>query len=404
MSATPQELKDARIPAEMMDVLKSMFEGIVTEKIESNFRQQNEAQAERMEKLMAGFRPQPAEAKPRDKSVFAGKLIRAIASSPRDPERAIKEAKRLWGDEGSEDVVKALAAGSASAGGFIVPPEYSSDIIDLLYNRTAVRQLGARVVPMQGTVSVPKLTGGGTAYYTGENANITPSEQTFGMLNLTAKTLAALVPISNSLLRWSSPSADSIVRDDLVTQMAVREDLAFIRGDGVSNTPKGIRYWINTTNAFGTAGTSLANQTTDLGGAVLKLENANVPMTTMGWMMAPRTWNTLMTQRDTNGNYAWREEMVNGRLWGWPFVRTNQIPTNLGGGSETELYLVDFAQAVIGESTDLVVDASSEAAYYDGSAVQAAFSRDQTVIRVIAQHDFGMRYDLGAAVVTAVAY
>jgi HK97 family phage major capsid protein len=301
-------------------------------------------------------------------------------------------------------VVKALAAGSASAGGFIVPPEYSTDIIELLTAKTAVRRLNARTVPMNGTVSVPKLASGGTAAYTGENANITPSEQTFAMLVLTAKTLAALVPISNSLLRWSSPAADSIVRDDLVTQMSVREDLAFIRGDGLSNTPRGIRYWTAAANVFATAGTSLANITTDLGAAILRLENANIPMTTPGWMMAPRTWNSLMTIRDSNGNYAWRDEMLQGRLWGHPFVYTTQIPTNLGGGAESELYLVDFAQAVIGESTDLVIDASSEAAYYDGSAVVAAFSKDQTVIRAIAQHDFGMRHDLGAAVVTGVAY
>jgi hypothetical protein len=37
------------------------------------------------------------------------------------------------------------------------------------------------------------------------------------------------------------------------------------------------------------------------------------------------------------------------------------------------------------------VDASSEAAYYDGSNVVSAFSRDETVIRLITEHDLGAR-------------
>jgi HK97 family phage major capsid protein len=48
---------------------------------------------------------------------------------------------------------------------------------------------------------VPKITGGSTAGYVGENANITKTQPTTGQITLTFKKLAALVPISNDLLR-----------------------------------------------------------------------------------------------------------------------------------------------------------------------------------------------------------
>jgi len=111
-----------------------------------------------------------------------------------------------------------------------------------------------------------------------------------------------------------------------------------------------------------------------------------------------------MTVRDGNGMYAFRAEMLAGNLWGYPFGVTTQIPETLGSGSDSEVYFVDFADAVIGEAEMLTVDASMEAAYYDGSAIQAAYSRDQTVVRVIEAHDFGMRHEASVAVLTGVTW
>ena len=137
----------------------------------------------------------------------------------------------------------------------------------------------------------------------------------------------------------------------------------------------------------------------------MALRNANVRMIRPGWLFSPRTEHYLMTIRDGNGNFAFREDMLAGKLWGYPFGVTTQIPDNLGGGSdESEIYLVDMADSVIAESTNLIIDVSSEAAYHDGGNVVSAFSLDQTVIRVIASHDFGMRHDASVAVLSAVKW
>ena len=71
-----------------------------------------------------------------------------------------------------------------------------------------------------------------------------------------------------------------------------------------------------------------------------------------------------------------------------------------GGGSE--LYLVDFDDMVIGESQNLIIDASTEAAYDDNGTVRAAFSLDQTVIRAIEEHDFAARRAEAIVVITAL--
>jgi len=178
--------------------------------------------------------------------------------------------------------------------------------------------------------------------------------------------------------------------------MSEKEDSVFIRGIGSSAEPKGISGWIkdqNSGNAFNSNATiNLANVTADLGIAIQKLMDGNAPMRNVGWLFAPRTWRALATARDGNGNLVWAEEMGRGTLMGFPFGVTTQIPTNLGGGSdESEIYLVDFPLCIIGETTELEVASSDTAAYHDGSNVVSAFSQDQTSVRAIARHDFGLR-------------
>ena len=362
----------------------------------------------------AANQPAPGKAPEREKGLAFARCVRATAAAKlagTGPTGAIAVLNG-WGDHDlgekwAEAREKAMAAGDATAGGFLVPTQFSAEVIEFLRAASVVRRLRARTIPVpSGTLKVPKLSGGATAYYVGENTNATKSEPTTGQLSLSFKKLITLVPLSNDLMRFSSPGADAIVRDDVVNAMRVREDSAFIRDDGTASTPKGLRYWAHADNVLEANGTaSLQNTFTDLGNLILKLLDANIPMISPGWIMAPRTEMYLKTLLNSNGYAVFLEEMSRGTLWGWPYGITTSVPVNVGTSSnKSELYLVDFAQALIGESMNLVVDTSYEAAYHDGSAVIAAYSQDQTVVRAIAEHDFGMRHDKAVAVLTQLSW
>jgi len=374
--------------------VKKMIDEIVKEAVEPLTEQQTKW-AENLRKEVTRVEEK------RDKGLQVARMVRALAATKGDPERAAVYAKKNFDDD---EIVKALEVSTPQAGGYIVPEQYSAEIIELLRPQTVVRRMGAVTVPMPtGTLNIPTLAGGGSASYIGENTDIPKTQPSFGTIQLTWKKLAALVPISNDLLRFSSPAADMIVRDDLVAAMAQREDAAFIRDDGQNNTPKGLRFWAPSVNAIpANATASLDTVTTDLGKLVLALKQANVRFIRPGWLMSPRTEMYLLTLRDGNGNYAFRPEMLAGRLFGYPYAVTTQIPENLEG-NETEVYLVDFADAIIGESTQLIIDASTEASYID-DGLKSAFSLDQTVIRVIAEHDFAMRHAASVAVLTGVKW
>lgn len=349
----------------------------------------------------------PSFGEKNDKGLTVARMIRAIAAGKGDPERAVRFARKNWGLDDSDPVVKALSASDADSGGFLIRENYSTDVIDLLRGASVVRRMNPVFVPMDtGTITMPALATGSSATYIGENTNITNTEPTFGQVQMVWKKLAALVPVSNDLMRFNTINADSIVRDDLVSAISLRSDKAFIRDDGTVNAPKGLRYQAVSGNIFSANATvNLANVTSDLGKMLLKLMEADVRMLRPGWLMAPRTFVYLATVRDSNGNFAYRDEMNAGRLWGYPFGVTTQIPVNLGGGTdESELYLADFADVMIGEANTLVLDASTEAAYHNGSSVVAAFSLDQTVIRAIVHHDLGVRHRESIAILTAVKW
>lgn len=348
---------------------------------------------------------------PRDeKGMLAARYIATLGQSVLSARKghvisAVDIASKRYGDH--DAVTKALAATDFDSGGALVPEEISSDIIELLRATSVFMKLNPIVAPMSsGILRMPKLTGGATAAYVGENEAANKTEQTFGQVRLTAKKLTALVPVSNDFLRRSDPAGNQIIRDDSVASIAERMDQAFIRDVGSENAPQGIRYQIPSAHAIAANATiNLANVTTDLGKLWLALAEDNVKFRRPGWMFAPRTLNYLMNVRDTNGNFAFRAELLAGNLWGYPYGYTTSIPVNLGGGSdESEVYLVDFADVVVGETMGLEVSVSTEASYTDGGSQKSAFELDQSVVRAIVEHDMKMRHAESGACLTAVKW
>ena len=347
-----------------------------------------------------------------------GMMVRIIAASGGDRHRSVALANE-WGND---RVRLAMEASSFTSGGFIVPANYMPALIDKLYARTVVRAMGVQILPLvNGSLKLPKLTSGASAYYIGEGQNIPKSEAAGGTITWTARRLVALVPISNELLRYSSPRADEMVRNNLVRETAIAEDTAFLRGLGSGNGPMGLRYQAPSAHVTASAGTTIANVTSDATALEAALLTDNVPMTKPTWIMAPRSATYLKNLRTTNGDLAFPEMSApipaaasvgrgrapDGMFRGYPYYHSTQVPINLtdgGGTNESELYLVDAEEIGLAEDDTALLQASDTAAYYDGSALQSTFSRDETAIRAIFAHDLQALHAEAIAVKNQVTY
>lgn len=349
---------------------------------------------------------QTLPAAPAEKLHPLGSMVKAFYHAGGNSMLAAQWAEKNLGE--SHPVTKALNTSTAAAGGALVPEDFANQVIELLRPATVVRASGPIVIPMpRGTMRMGKQTGGVNGSYGAEGSAIPTQSQTVGNIVATFKKLTVKVPISNDWLRYAAPATDGLVQNDIVLGLARTEDLGFIRGDGTADWPKGLRNIATGGNLLSSVSSfTLITVDAELSAAILALETANVPMMNPGWIFHPRIKQFLLTLKNSNGFYVYRDEMVNNKtLRGYPFRTTTQIPANLVDGTQTEIYFVDFSQALIFDALSLSLGMSQDATYLaeDGST-RNAFERDETLIRAIAEHDFHMRHDEAVSVITAVKW
>lgn len=370
----------------------------LTDAVRDGVKQQNTALRE-----MLSAEQQYKERNAMEKVDPIGGLMIALAQGRGSVKDALYYAQHKFGEKSK--ITKALATTTDTAGGFLVPEVLAPEVIELLSAQTVMRKIGARVMQLvNGQLTIPRITGGATAAYMSEGANIQTSQETFGQINLQGHKLSASVAISNDLLNFAVANADQIVRQDIVTRMALREDLAFLEGSGALNTPVGLRNQMTAANAIAMTATPTAvTAATDFGRMVTVLDNANIPDTRRSWIMRPGNKNWLATVRDAVGNVAFPEVRTS-NMWGpYPIQTTTQI--TLDGTTSSYIYLVEAPECIIGDAMTLKIDASQEASYDIGAGVLAStFARDESVIRAISMHDFGMRHAGAAAALTGVTW
>lgn len=349
----------------------------------------------------------PAQAADKiEPGAMVGRVAIAIAATGGMDQRAMAaHAQQVWGDQTGQ-IVANMEQSTATKGGYLVDQAYSQDFIGLLRPQVVIRRMGARSVPMpDGNLTMRKQTGSTNAGYVGERQPAPVTDLAVDQLKMSAKTLRALVPITNQLIRRAAMGVDAMVRDDLVRSAAVKEDQQFLRGAGSATAPAGLRSLIAAGNVLvAQANANLVTVTSDLARLRLKVINANIPMSKCGYIMSPTTQTFLESLRDGNGNKAF-PEVAEGRLGIYPIGVTTSVPDNLGaGGDESEIYFGDYEQFLIGDTYQVTLAASSEAAYDDNGTIRSAFSNDETVIRLIEEHDTQLRYDTAFAVLTAVKW
>ncbi|MFF2297400.1 phage major capsid protein [Arthrobacter sp. NPDC058127] len=128
---------------------------------------------------------------------------------------------------GMSQMVRSLSTSGTSA---IVPVVWATEIIDLARNYSAVLKAGANVVPMDAvTLNIGRLTGDATAAFRSEGSAITASDTTFDQVQLTAKSLNALVVGSTEFFA-DAPNADSLVANSIAKAIALKIDLVALYG------------------------------------------------------------------------------------------------------------------------------------------------------------------------------
>ena len=259
-----------------------------------------------------------------------------------------------------------------------------------------------------GNLTIPRHTGGAVSGYKAENEPRNADTQTLDDVKLSAKTQMTIVPISNELIGKAGRNVESIFLKDMLAATATRQDKAFLRDDGTNNTPTGMRKTAldsGRVKAFSGDKTDILIIDQYLDSLILTLEESDSAMIMPAWGLSPRTAIYLAGLRDGNGNKVY-PEMAQGELKGYPYAKTTNIPVNLGTGlAMSEIYFADFNDVIIGEAEEMTIDFSREATYNDASGnLVSAYSRNQSVLRLVTGNDIGFRHLEGLVLGTDISF
>jgi len=300
-------------------------------------------------------------------SQFLGDIRRAAMQPQAPPESYLKWLKPdqiLRADSGipmdrlPKSVQKDLYEGTNSAGGYLVPTEESRELLNVASELFSVIPGMCRQVPMRThQITFPTLSSGLTAYWIPEatdTAGKTPSgayqeygekilsNMGLGQMTLNAYVCAVKVVVSNQLLDDSDPEVDNVLRALFGETLGDAWDTACLQGAGTALDPiTGLNSLI-TTNALAAGAVFNFDDIIDLIFGVLDNDSKAYP----GIIGNTKAEKMLMKVKDEDKNYLYkkpREALGVPDVWGHPYHRDGNVPSNLGtGGNETRLYAGDF--------------------------------------------------------------
>lgn len=285
---------------------------------------------------------------------------------------------------------KAMGEGAGSTGGFTVPTEISSELIQMREAGGVLRSLFSQQPIGTNELEVSALDNGLAVAWTAEFAEKIKSDLGFSQLTVNVFTAAGLAVASNQLLADSRFSIDSLINADFAKRFVALEEIAFLNGSG-NGQPRGIR------NTAGVDSIPLSStNVVDLLDAITDAIT-EVYSTYFGApdaiVMHPRTWGRIVKARETTspstyligagstafgrrGNDALpgygQGPLPRGDLFGVNVYTTPNVPTDLGTGEdESAVFVGNFSEGLILDRQGITTD-QSEHVY---------FTSNQTVFR-----------------------
>jgi HK97 family phage major capsid protein/HK97 family phage prohead protease len=192
---------------------------------------------------------------------------------------------------------------------------------------TFAQGIGAITVPSR--LSTPNLAGD----FVGEGQPIRVAQGGLTSVKLTPHKMAVISTFTRELARQSNPQIEQVIREGILQDTALALDTRLL--DNVAGNlirPAGLA---NGVVPIASAGTTAENIQTDLRAAldpILALNGGR----RLVWLLHPSRLIGLQSVQAAAGTFVYRDEIQNGRLFGYEYVVSTNVPSD-------ELWLIDVA-------------------------------------------------------------
>ena len=247
-----------------------------------------------------------------------------------DRQRSLEYAKQFRDTPEVEAVIKAAVpigtSTDATWAGPLVPTvqNIAAEFITLLRNASVMSKIpGLKKVPFN--VRVPAQTGGGTYTWVGEGLSKPVTKLAFSLVGVAMHKAAGIVVFTEELARQSTPSAEAVVRNDMVNGIAAFLDQQFVdpavaevAGVNPASITNGLTPIVSTDDILA-----------DLNAVFAALSAANIDPAGGTLLMSPANAFSLATTT-TGGMFVFPGiTMEGGTLVGVNVVTSNVLGTNV---------------------------------------------------------------------------
>jgi len=289
------------------------------------------------------------------------RYIMALAACRGNTHEAAQWASR-W-DDSTPSVALALKAAvapgtttDATWAAPLVNQSIASDFIELLRPATVVGRIpNLRNVPFN--VKVPTQTAGGAYNWVGEAKPKPLTKLAFGTETLGMNKVAGIIVLTDELVRSSNPSAEALVRQDMVAGIAQFIDQQFL--DPAVAAVAGVSPG-SVTNGAATAAATVS-PLADIIGLINHYATNNISVDGLVFVLTPANALALSFRSNSDGSPEFPGLSVNGGTYkGITFITSNVAGTNV---VSMQPQLILFA-----DDGGVTIDASREASLQMDSA------------------------------------
>ena len=199
-----------------------------------------------------------------------------------------------------KQVSKILQEGVDADGGYLVPEEYDSRLIDVLTEENIMRSLG-HTITTSGEHKINIAATKPAAAWIEEGAALTFGDATFSQILLDAHKLHVAIKVTEELLYDNAFGLENYIITEFGKALANAEEDAFLNGDGTGK-PTGLFAATGGGTVAGTLSTAIkSDDMLDLVYALKRPYRKNA-----SFIMNDKTLAQLRKLKDNNGAYIWQ--------------------------------------------------------------------------------------------------
>jgi HK97 family phage major capsid protein len=279
----------------------------------------------------------------------------------------LHKSLELRGRMSAEQIVKAAVdIGTTTDSDFASPLVYYTnmvnDFIDFLRPQTIIGRIpGLRRVPFD--IRMARQTSGATAQWVGEGAPKPLGRQAFDAVTLGHTKLAVITAITEELARFSSPSAETIIRDDLAKAVVEVMDADFVDPDNAGSAnvkPASITNGVTPVVANG--GTTEANVRSDVNSAFGEWITNNKGVVGGVWIMPTVVAMRLSTMVNSLGQRSFPDiDASGGTFFGLPVVTSQSNGLLNTSANGKVVILANAPEILLADDGQVAIDVSREA-------------------------------------------